>query len=575
MKKHSLVLVLSITALLLPLWAVDVWFSAAPGSAGNGAGYYIEATSVTYSPEGSDLWLYKNGSYAAGSSGYGGGYLSAGTTQADGGPQTIEYYAEAWDWYYYESASAWHYITIDPPANTPPFGVCDYAHAAVPAGGNMYAAGWAVDNEVGAPVVRVDILIDGNDVADADNGGDRWDVADAFGRPDYRYSGWGINYNVGSLGVGTHTLEFRAWDNEGASGTFGYRTFEVTNSSPDITLLAPAAQVVALGATLTITSHATDPDGDITWHNLDIQRPNGTWNFQGGFASGEPYSGGPVGSGGDSTRSATFTFDEIGTWYVRSWVSDSAGQNLHSATVAITVVDNVPPSIPSGLFATSITTNSFTLNWQASTDNVGMAYHHVYRNGTYIGSTNGTQTSLPISSLTSGTTYNMTVQAQDLAGNQSAQSVVLPVTTTVVPSPPTVPTGLTVSNLAATSFTLNWNASTDNIGVTQYEVYKNGVLYGATASTSLNITNLSTGTAHTMTVRARDAEGSWSALSAGLSVAMAASDTNGNGVADWLEGSLTSYDASFSTNATADTLSGTPAGAGAGATKLTVLQPGK
>ena len=50
------------------------------------------------------------------------------------------------------------------------------------------------------------------------------------------------------------------------------------------------------------TAELTDPDGNITGHNLDIQRPAGDWNFQGGFATGEPYQGGPVGSGADSTR---------------------------------------------------------------------------------------------------------------------------------------------------------------------------------------------------------------------------------------------------------------------------------
>lgn len=122
-------------------------------------------------------------------------------------------------------------------------------------------------------------------------------------------------------------------------------TVTPANTPPTVTLLSPSAQTVTAGTTLTLTSHATDPDGNITNHNLDIQRPDGAWNFEGGSATGEPYSGGPVGSGGDSTRSAFFTFTEVGTYQVRSAAADISGW-YHSATVAITVVPaNHAPTI--------------------------------------------------------------------------------------------------------------------------------------------------------------------------------------------------------------------------------------
>jgi|CXWL01.1.fsa_nt_gi hypothetical protein len=114
------------------------------------------------------------------------------------------------------------------------------------------------------------------------------------------------------------------------------------NTPPAVTLVAPAGQTITVGTTLTITSHATDPDGNLTGHNLDLQRPAGDWNFQGGFATGEPYQGGPVGSGADSTRTANFTFTDVGTYYVRSAAYDGSGW-VQSATVAITVV--TPPPV--------------------------------------------------------------------------------------------------------------------------------------------------------------------------------------------------------------------------------------
>jgi hypothetical protein len=85
-------------------------------------------------------------------------------------------------------------------------------------------------------------------------------------------------------------------------------------------------------------------------------------------------------------------------------------------------------------------------------------------------------------------------------------------------TPPSVPTGLTSSNRASTSFTLSWSPSTDNVGVTGYEVFRNGTSVGTTATTSFSVTGLTASTTYSMTVRARDAAGNWSSQSAALSV---------------------------------------------------------
>ena len=77
--------------------------------------------------------------------------------------------------------------------------------------------------------------------------------------------------------------------------------------------------------------------------------------------------------------------------------------------------------------------------------------------------------------------------------------------------PPSTPSGLSSSALTQTSFTLSWNASSDNVGVTGYEVFRNGASIGTASTTSFSVTGLSAATASTMTVRARDAAGNWSA----------------------------------------------------------------
>ena len=85
---------------------------------------------------------------------------------------------------------------------------------------------------------------------------------------------------------------------------------------------------------------------------------------------------------------------------------------------------------------------------------------------------------------------------------------------------PTVPTALRSSNLSATGCTLTWTASTDNVGVTSYEVLINSASPRTVnhPTTTLNITGLAPSTNYTLTVRARDAAGNVSGLSLPLSI---------------------------------------------------------
>ncbi|QSQ13831.1 chitinase [Myxococcus landrumensis] len=84
---------------------------------------------------------------------------------------------------------------------------------------------------------------------------------------------------------------------------------------------------------------------------------------------------------------------------------------------------------------------------------------------------------------------------------------------------PSTPTGLASLGVSSDSVTLSWNASTDNVRVTGYEVFVNG---GATAAASTDTTSASVGgltpaTAYTFTVKARDAAGNRSPASGALS----------------------------------------------------------
>jgi chitodextrinase len=83
---------------------------------------------------------------------------------------------------------------------------------------------------------------------------------------------------------------------------------------------------------------------------------------------------------------------------------------------------------------------------------------------------------------------------------------------------PTVPANLASTGKTTTSVSLSWSASTDNVGVTGYDVYRGGTFAGSATSTSYTATGLSAATAYTFTVRAKDAAGNQSAASSGVTV---------------------------------------------------------
>jgi gliding motility-associated-like protein len=83
---------------------------------------------------------------------------------------------------------------------------------------------------------------------------------------------------------------------------------------------------------------------------------------------------------------------------------------------------------------------------------------------------------------------------------------------------PSAPTDLVASNISETSFTLTWTSSSDNTGVTEYEVYQDGTLLKSVISNSANINGLISSTTYPMTVKAKDAAGNTSVSSSILNV---------------------------------------------------------
>jgi len=156
-----------------------------------------------------------------------------------------------------------------------------------------------------------------------------------------------------------------------------------------------------------------------------------------------------------STVSQQFTLSNTTASSVSAWVTD-ASRNVASTsapsvsngaftatlpaqsvtTLVITVgsstgSDTQAPTAPGTPTATGITATSATLSWPASTDNVGVVGYDVVRvsGTTEAAATSSTTTQGTVTGLTASTAYTFAVYARDAAGNRSARSATVSVTT--------------------------------------------------------------------------------------------------------------------------------------------------
>ncbi len=109
---------------------------------------------------------------------------------------------------------------------------------------------------------------------------------------------------------------------------------------------------------------------------------------------------------------------------------DAAGNVSAQSTTAIATTspaDTTPPSVPTNLTGSSTVSTQVSLFWGSSTDNVGTAGYHVFRNGSEVGTTSNT--SYVDTGLTASTTYTYTITAFDAVGNMSTPSSSIAVTT--------------------------------------------------------------------------------------------------------------------------------------------------
>ena len=213
-----------------------------------------------------------------------------------------------------------------------------------------------------------------------------------------------------------------------------------------------------------------------------------------------------------NTAGVTLTGLTPNTSYTLTVKAKDAAGNLSAASNAITVktlanTDAIAPTAPTGVKTTAVTQTGISVSWTVSTDNTGVVSYEVFKNGISAGTS--VTTAFAFSGLTANTSYSIIVKAKDAAGNVSPASTALTVKTlsNADVTAPAAPANLKATSITATSVSLSWSAATDNVGVVSYEVFRNGISAGKTASLSINITGLTRNATYSFYVKAKDAAG--------------------------------------------------------------------
>jgi len=171
---------------------------------------------------------------------------------------------------------------------------------------------------------------------------------------------------------------------------------------------------------------------------------------------------------------------------------------------------------PSVVFTTPTTGSelsgsSVTLTATSSGGTVGIATLQFKVNGTNIGSvlSSSPYTTTWNSTGVSDGTHSLQVVSKSAAGTYATSTI----TVTVDNTPPTAPTGLSATTAAFNQINLSWSPSTDNFGVTGYEIIRSGVQVGTSTQTTYDDVGLTASTTYTYTVKAFDAAGNVSSAS--------------------------------------------------------------
>jgi chitodextrinase len=178
---------------------------------------------------------------------------------------------------------------------------------------------------------------------------------------------------------------------------------------------------------------------------------------------------------------------------------------------------------PTGLRAAVVSASEVDLSWLRPSGNSTVVGYVIYRDRRKLATVPGTTTVYQDTSVQASTSYLYSVQALGARGTTSPQSAparaAIPAATDT--EAPSQPTGLQATAKGTSEVDLSWAASTDNVGVSEYVIYRDGTEVATVAGTytSYADTGLAYGSFYTYTVQAIDAAGNNSPQSSPVKVA--------------------------------------------------------
>lgn len=181
--------------------------------------------------------------------------------------------------------------------------------------------------------------------------------------------------------------------------------------------------------------------------------------------------------------------------------------------------DSFPPSAPGFLNAEEISPREAVLRWGVASDDVGVAFYEVTLNGNLLTETETNE--FKVTQLKPDTQYWVSVSAIDETDKRSLpvgfQFKTLPddgsgVGILAIDSQaPSVPQNLRATSVGNTHVTLYWTPSKDNIAVSAYQVFQNGMLLQTVDSARAQLSGLQSGALYGFKVAAVDSSGNVSA----------------------------------------------------------------
>jgi glucose/arabinose dehydrogenase/chitodextrinase len=322
-------------------------------------------------------------------------------------------------------------------------------------------------------------------------------------------SPYSVSWNTTTAANGTHSLVAQARDAANNVATSTTVTVTVDNQAPTGTAVINGGAAATNSTSVTLALSATDAVTSVTQMRFSN---NGT-----SFSAAETFA--PTKAWTLSTGAGTKTV------YVQ--FKDAAG-NWSTAVTDTIILDTTAPTI-SGQTATNITGSTAQITWttnEAATSRVEYGLTTSYGSTTALDPTLVTAHGVALTALAPNTTFNYRVRSIDAAGNERiGTNATFTTAATLDTMPPTTPIGLTATAVSSTTINLSWTASTDNVAVTGYQVFRNGTQVGTSPTNTFSDTGLSPSTSYSYTVRAVDAALNSSGQSLPASATTLAPDT--------------------------------------------------